>query len=603
MKLLAATCDFGENLEEMLRDRFIQGISNSETQHKLLTDPELTFQRAVEIAKGQEAATKEVVGMGNGSAISVNKIHSNANTNKNDYVESNKFSSNNKYNSSSNSGQSRPSSPCSGCGGKHWKRDCPFKDAECFKCKRKGHIMKVCGNNKVNNNNRAENFHSTKDYTHYTREQEYELFNISIPNKVPPINVEIIVNNKVVQMELDTGAARSIMPEVIYHVLWPVSSERPELIKSSAKLRTYGGTGLSVLGELFATIQAGSLDKNRCQGNIIIVRSNSIVPCLLGTDLIEKLNLNKIKLSDIHKVMDNEFVSGYPDLFSPGLGYLKDTKVKIEVDPNVSPKYCRARTVPYAIREELDKELSRLESEGIINPITNSKWAAAVVPVSKSDNSIRVCGDYRLTANKAARLDTYPIPKLSNLFSSLGGGCFFSKLDMSQACAQLELDEDSKEYAVINTQKGLFRYNRLCFGISSAPGIFQREMERLFRNYPGVFCYLDDILISASNLEEHNSRVNDVLTKLQESGLKLRADKCCFGVSQINYLGYKIDKEGLHPTEAKIKAIRDAPTPVNQTQLRAYLGLLNFYRRFLPKAATTLESLNKLLRDKQPWIW
>ena len=129
---------------------------------------------------------------------------------------------------------------------------------------------------------------------------------------------------------------------------------------------------------------------------------------------------------------------------------------------------------------------------------------------------------------------------------------------MSQAYAQLELDEDSKEFTVINTQKGLFKYNRLCFGISSAPGIFQREMERLFRNYPGVFCYLDDILISASNLEEHNSRVNEVLTKLQESGLKLRADKCCFCVSQINYLGYTIDKEGLHPTEAKIKAIMNS---------------------------------------------
>ena len=124
---------------------------------------------------------------------------------------------------------------------------------------------------------------------------------------------------------------------------------------------------------------------------------------------------------------------------------------------------------------------------------------------------------------------------------------------MSQAYAQLELDEDSKEFTVINTQKGLFKYNRLCFGISSAPGIFQREMERLFRNYPGVFCYLDDILISASNLEEHNSRVNEVLTKLQESGLKLRADKCCFCVSQINYLDIRLIRRVFTLLKLKLK--------------------------------------------------
>ena len=115
------------------------------------------------------------------------------------------------------------------------------------------------------------------------------------------------------------------------------------------------------------------------------------------------------------------------------------------------------------MREKADKELDMLQEEGIISPVTNSSWAAAVVPVLKPNGTVRLCGDYKLTVNKAARLDTYPIPTLDDLFSGLSGGSMFSKLDMSQAYAQLCLDEESKKYTVINTHRGLFKYNRLKF--------------------------------------------------------------------------------------------------------------------------------------------
>jgi hypothetical protein len=200
--------------------------------------------------------------------------------------------------------------------------------------------------------------------------------------------------------------------------------------------------------------------------------------------------------------------------------------------------------------------------------------------VLKQDHSVRICGDYKLTIYRAARLDTYPIPKIEDLFSRLAGGTIFTKLDMSQAYAQLQLDEESKPYTVINTHRGLFAYNRLSFVIASAPGIFQRAMEGLLQNLPGVICYLDDILISATNEREHSERLYQVLTKLQDVDLMLKLEKCTIGVPQISYLGYVIDRDGLHPTGDKVMAIRKAPTPTNVTQLKAYLGLLNFYRRF-----------------------
>ena len=124
-----------------------------------------------------------------------------------------------------------------------------------------------------------------------------------------------------------------------------------------------------------------------------------------------------------------------------------------------------------------------------------SDWAAPIVPVMKPDKSTRICGDFKLTVNKVSKLDRHPIPKVEDLFSTLSGGTAFTKLDLTQAYQQLELDDDSKQYTVINTHRGLFRHNLLPFGISSAPGIFQRTVENLLKGIPNVMSYLDDILI------------------------------------------------------------------------------------------------------------
>ena len=234
----------------------------------------------------------------------------------------------------------------------------------------------------------------------------------------------------------------------------------------------------------------------------------------------------------------------------------------------------------------------------------SSKWAAPIVPVLKPDRkSIRICGDYKLTANKASRLEQYPLPKVEDLFSTLAGGITFTKLDMSQAYQQLVLDDDSKEIVTINTHKGLFSYQRLPFGVSSAPGIFQRTMETILAGVPRVLVYLDDILVTGASQEEHMSNLKEVLSRLQEAGLRLRKDKCEFMVSSVKYLGHIIDANGLHPAPDKLKAVRNAPAPQNVTQLKAYLGLLTYYSKFLPNMATTLSPLYHLLHNNVKWQW
>ena len=135
----------------------------------------------------------------------------------------------------------------------------------------------------------------------------------------------------------------------------------------------------------------------------------------------------------------------------------------------------------------MEEELERLVKQGILEPMEFAEWAAPIVPVVKSDkSSVRICGDFKLTVNKAPKLDQYPIPRIEDLFATLNGGKTFTKLDMRQAYQQLPLAEESKAYLVINTHHGLYQYNRLPFGVSSAPGIFQRVMESLLNGIPGV---------------------------------------------------------------------------------------------------------------------
>ena len=136
---------------------------------------------------------------------------------------------------------------------------------------------------------------------------------------------------------------------------------------------------------------------------------------------------------------------------------MKDVKAKIYVDAKARPRFCKPRSVPFALRDKVNRELERLEKEGVIQPVQHSNWAAPIIPVMRQDRSVHICGDYKLIVNQAAKVDSFLLPKIDNLFASLAGGQKFLKLDLAHAHEQLELDEASKQLVVINTQKGLFQ--------------------------------------------------------------------------------------------------------------------------------------------------
>ena len=201
-------------------------------------------------------------------------------------------------------------------------------------------------------------------------------------------------------------------------------------------------------------------------------------PSLLGRDWLKEVKLDWKKLFKIN--MDEKqvesrlekLINQYSEVFEEGLGAFTGPKAKIHVEVDAVPKFCKARPVPYAMKGKIEEELKRLQEEGTIESVQFSEWAAPIVAITKPDNSIRICGDYKTTVNQVSKLNNYPTPTVEDLLATLGGGEKFTKLDMSQAYQQLQLDDESNRYTTINTHKGLFQYNRLPYGISSAPGIF-----------------------------------------------------------------------------------------------------------------------------------
>ena len=402
-----------------------------------------------------------------------------------------------------------------------------------------------------------------------------------------------------VNMEIDTGASTTVINEKTFHQL----SQQESVLKLNAVntvLRTYTGEVIPVVGECELEVEY-----NGSKSVLPAVIISGEGPCLMGRNWLSHLTLNWSEIFNL-TTMDkdlNEILETHSSVFQEGLGKVEGVKAKIYIAPSEKPRYLKARPVAYALREKIELELDRLVKEGTIEPVEFSEWATPIVPIVKEDGTIRICGDYKQTINQAAKLENYPIPKIEDLYATLGEGKEFTKLDLSQAYQQLELDEESKGFTTINTHKGLFRYNRLPYGISSAPGIFQCTIESLLQGIPQVVVRIDDILVTGKTRHDHLKHLKEVLARLTKAGVRLKLKKCVFLRNEVIYLGHRINSDGIQPVESKVRAIHEAPAPTNIKELQAFLGMLNYYACYLPNLPTVLAPLHELLAKDCKWTW
>ena len=563
----------------MLRDRLVGGINSIQIRRRLLQEKQLNFVRALEIAQAMETAEKDEKKLDEAGAAADSVQKLTPQRTRREPTPKDKTS--------------QPQ--CYRCGkANHTPASCRFKTARCHNCGRIGHVKAVCRSKKKLRRDMIQQVSEDRGETSET--EDYSLFALhDSANARQPFLVNLQVDDVPLSMELDTGASLSIMSESTFRRHWPDKPLQP----TRRQLRTYTGEIIQVLGTVQVHVRHGA---NSADLPLMVVGMDG--PSLLGRNWLNSLQLDWSQLHRLHDGALEEVLRRHSQVFRDELGTLQGFRAKIHVDPNAVPHFCRARPVPYSMRPLVEVELEKLVKQGVIEPVTFADWAAPIVPVLKDDKkSVRICGDFSLTVNKASRLDCYPIPRVEDLFAKLRGGKSFTKLDMSQAYLQLQLDDESKKYVVVNTHKGLFQYNRLPFGVSSAPGIFQRTMESLLQDIPAVVVYIDDILITGASDTEHMQSLERVLDRLESSGLRLKKDKCVFTAPSVNYLGHKIDKDGIHPTEDKVRAVQQAPAPKNVSELKAFLGLLNYYGKFMPNLATTLSPLYRLLRTSTQWRW
>ena len=210
-------------------------------------------------------------------------------------------------------------------------------------------------------------------------------------------------------------------------------------------------------------------------------------PTLFGRDWLKHIRLNWCEICHIGLGVE-EVIAKHQNIFSAQTGSLKGLQASLKIHSDVTPKFLKPRSVPYALKPAIEKDLERLENAGIIRQVTYSDWATPIVPVPKADGTVRICGDYKVTINQHLKIDHYPMPKAEDIFSTLNGGEKFTKLDLSQAYLQLPLDKESQKLTTVNTHKGLFQYTRLPYGIASAPAIFQMTMDKILQGLDGVSC-------------------------------------------------------------------------------------------------------------------
>ena len=582
LRRLATHCNFGNYLEDALRDRFVCGLRNEAIQKRLLAETDLTLGKAMELAQGMEAADRNTR-LFKGTEPAINRLGGR------------QFQ-----------GQGKQP-PCSRCGKtNHAAPECRFKDAECHACGKKGHIAPACrSKSRTKSNPPLKKYRKKPHGTNLVQREkadstdseteEFHLFKLKEPAS-NPIQIPVKVESKSLVMELDTGAAVSIISETTRKEMFP----NLKLHKSKFTLKTYTDEPMQITGQLNVHVQYGSQS-----APLVLVVVAGDGPSLFGRNWLKYICLDWNRITTIRAKSSglDALLQKHELLFKEEVGTVQPQKATLHVKPDATPRFFKPRPVPFAIKDAIGHELDRLEKQGIIRKVDSSAWAAPIVAVPKKDGRFRLCGDYKVTINQALTVDQYPLPKPEDLFASLANGTLFTKLDLSQAYLQLQLDESSMPYVTVNTHQGLYQYTRLPFGVASAPAIFQRLMDTILQGVPGVICYIDDIMVTGATEEDHLRNLGEVFKRLEDHGFRLKKSKCTFLAKSVEYLGHQIDQYGIRAVPSKIEAISNAPEPTNIQELRSFLGLLNYYGKFIPNLSTILHPLNQLLKDNQKWEW
>lgn len=301
----------------------------------------------------------------------------------------------------------------------------------------------------------------------------------------------------------------------------------------------------------------------------------------------------------------------YSDLF-----YLDGDKItattavahEIRTSEAVQPIHEKPYRLPARHRQEISDQMEALEQDGVIAQ-SDSPWNAPLLVVPKKADvngkvKYRVCVDFR-RLNQVTVGDAFPLPNITDILDQLGKSKYYSTLDLAQGYHQVPMNPSDREKTAFSTDKGHYEFLRMPFGLKGAPGTFQRLMNKVLAGLNGLkaFVYLDDIIIYAKDLTDHSQKLRDIFDRLRRYNLKLQPLKCEFLRKEVTYLGHLITDEGVKPDPQKIECVRNFPVPTNVKEVKSFLGLSGYYRKFIQNYGQIAKPLTSLLKKDAPYNW
>ena len=366
-----------------------------------------------------------------------------------------------------------------------------------------------------------------------------------------------------------------------------------QLKPTSVRIKTWGSFPLKVLGSCNCTVGYG----DKLVSAVFYVVDSDSMP-LLSYDLSKALGIMKELASVTASDQLSEILRLHDPVFTQE-GKLLNCCHEIKIDQDAVPFAPPTRRVPPALLEKVKEELDRMVAADIIEPVSGpTAWCApSVIAFKKDKKSLRVCADLR-QLNKYVQRETYQMPTFEEIRSKVSGSTVFSILDCTNSYWQVLIAVNSQSLLNFSTPFGTFRYKRLCFGLNSAPEVFQKILANLLRDIPGCVNYMDDILLFAKDSREHDKILSRVLQVLKEAGIRLNKTKCEFKKSSVTFLGHVWSAEGVAPDAGKMKAISEMNPPESAEQMRSFLGFASYVgSQAVPHYSTLAKPLWDMLND------